>query len=385
MAARRVPACLRGVFAGAGSDGLNEPAVAAEIVRLAGKPAADVSVAYLGTATYDLPGPRERQTGQLAKMGCRIADVALTPHGRAWPSDTVAKQAAVTVATADVLLVSGGNTLFAVDTWRLLGIDQAMTAAMHRGAVLTGGSAGAICWFEGGHSDSADPDTYQAAMRAAAAAAAAAAESGAGGATAADESSAAPAAGEAAKPWRYVRVPGLGYLPGLVCPHYDKVQSNGVPRASDFQGMLRRHAAERGVCIDHWAALVVDGGRYSVLRVPGKGGSVRYTDVGGNDGANAPTNAVGDGAAGTASVPAEFAEGQTGVPGVWLAEAEGDDVRRWVPPDAGIVDSLLRRPNGDGDVDSLLRPPNGDGIVEDPACCDCRRANPIVTAPAPSQ
>lgn len=32
---------------------------------------------------------------------------------------------------------------------------------MESGAVLTGGSAGAICWFDGGHSDSMDPATYK--------------------------------------------------------------------------------------------------------------------------------------------------------------------------------------------------------------------------------
>jgi dipeptidase E len=30
--------------------------------------------------------------------------------------------------------------------------------------ILSGGSAGAICWFNGGHSDSMDPATYKNAM-----------------------------------------------------------------------------------------------------------------------------------------------------------------------------------------------------------------------------
>jgi dipeptidase E len=59
-------------------------------------------------------------------------------------------------------------------------------------------------------------------------------------------------------------VPCLGFLPGLVCPHHDKVQSNGVLRAIDFDAMLLRHAGEQGICIDHWAALCVDGDAYEV-------------------------------------------------------------------------------------------------------------------------
>jgi hypothetical protein len=49
-----------------------------------------------------------------------------------------------------------------------------------------------------------------------------------------------------------------------VCPHHDKVQSNGVLRAIDFDAMLLRHEGEQGICIDHWAALCVDGDAFEV-------------------------------------------------------------------------------------------------------------------------
>lgn len=149
-----------------------------------------------------------------------------------------------------------GNTLFAVDRWVRLGLKDMLRQAMLRGAVLTGGSAGAICWFEGGHSDSMDPDTYKSKMLAAA--------TDAGG----DESSTAPAAGAAAKPWEYIRVDGLGFLPGLVCPHHDKTQSNGVLRASDFDQMLLRHSSELGIGIDHWAGSIECKGRCAGPQLP---------------------------------------------------------------------------------------------------------------------
>ena len=53
------------------------------------------------------------------------------------------------VAGADVILVSGGNTLYAMDLWKAVGLVSLLQEAMERGAVLTGGSAGAICWFDG--------------------------------------------------------------------------------------------------------------------------------------------------------------------------------------------------------------------------------------------
>ena len=45
-------------------------------------------------------------------------------------------------------------------------------------------------------------------------------------------------------------------------------------RAADFDEMLKRHSGERGICIDHFAALVVEGEKYSVLSPEGKPGSV---------------------------------------------------------------------------------------------------------------
>jgi peptidase E len=44
-----------------------------------------------------------------------------------------------------------------LDVWRRQGVDQLMHQALARGAVLTGGSAGGLCWFEGGTTDSFGP------------------------------------------------------------------------------------------------------------------------------------------------------------------------------------------------------------------------------------
>ena len=60
--------------------------------------------------------------------------------------------------------------------------------------------------------------------------------------------------------WKYVHVSGLEFTPGLVCPNYDRVQSNGVLQAADFDGMMRRHPAEARIGINHWAVVEVEGG-----------------------------------------------------------------------------------------------------------------------------
>jgi dipeptidase E len=35
---------------------------------------------------------------------------------------------------------------------------------MQNGTIMAGGSCGAMCWFDGGHSDSADPASFRKAM-----------------------------------------------------------------------------------------------------------------------------------------------------------------------------------------------------------------------------
>lgn len=49
---------------------------------------------------------------------------------------------------------------------------------------------------------------------------------------------------EVPKEWDYIRVDGLGFIPGLCCPHHDRIQSNGILRANDFDEMLLRHPTE---------------------------------------------------------------------------------------------------------------------------------------------
>jgi len=58
----------------------------------------------------------------------------------------------------DVIVVGGGNTANMLAIWRLHSVDRALRAAYDDGTVLTGWSAGCICWFEGGTTDSFTPE-----------------------------------------------------------------------------------------------------------------------------------------------------------------------------------------------------------------------------------
>lgn len=216
---------------------------------MTGKSAAQTRVLYLGTASYDKARNFDNQVGPFRDAdGCAsVTHLKLTDLA-ACPSKAALHRA---VDASDVIAVSGGNTLFAMTRWRKLGLDAMLKRAMARGAVLCGGSAGAICWFNGGHSDSRDPATLRRPNP--------------------------NLSAKAKKNWDYIRVQCLGFVPGvLCCPHHDSTQSNGVPRASSFDDMLRAaRPREVGIGIDNNAALVIDGKSYCVLSLDGNGGCVK--------------------------------------------------------------------------------------------------------------
>ncbi|KAK7195137.1 Peptidase family S51 [Novymonas esmeraldas] len=309
---------IRAVLGGSGADAFNEDAVVERLLGLVPAARTDrgrqIQVAYLGTATYDLLEPQAKQTGGLARRGCHVRAIQVSDPALA---QLPAGDAAYLREEADIIIVSGGNTLYAVERWERLGLDALLRdLAGRRGAgerevVLAGGSAGAICWFTAGHSRSADPATFRTAMLAKAAAA--------------EESVASetPATTEAPKEegtWSYIRVHGLDVLPGLLCPHYDVAQGDrAVRREEDFAAMMLRHPTERGIALDHWATLVLPGdGSYEVLAVPGH---TRHS------GAGEP-------------------EGQASAPGLFVLEVDGDGALQ------------RRRADGTGSLAQLLRPVN---------------------------
>ena len=342
---RVAPHLIKAVIGGSGSDAFNEPAVAAATVKLTGldRTPADVSVAYLGTATYDLEPARLRQTAQFTQLGCNV--IAINVAGPEFDAAVAAASCPLEYARAiegaSIVLVSGGNTLFAVQRWRRLGIDAMLHRAASRGCVLAGGSAGAICWFDGGHSDSMDPTSYRAATLASVL-------------VESPSAALASATTNTAASWKYIRVSGLGFLPGFMCPHYDKTQSNGILRAVDFETMHRdRHANERGVGLDHWCVLIMHEGRTELMSLPGKEGSEAVVISEGNNGDSPPRH--------------EWKADRSGRPGCWLL-----DVRDGVQVRTSLAQGLAE---GSADVSAVLREPTG-SPAGDPLEDICLAENP---------
>lgn len=310
---------VKGFFAGSGVDAFGEASVVDRVLLLTGLfdmekkvLTAPVRVAYIGTATYDIPKHRDEQTKWFLSRGCTVGEVRVGDVSR---PTSVDQEELVFLGQAHVILVSGGNTLFAVRRWEETGLDVCLRVLAMRGVVLAGGSAGAICWFTSGHSDSADPSTFAASMLPATCGDAVAEHKAQddNNANTNTKGTVQEKKQQENTSWSYVRVHGLDLLPGLLCPHYDVYQSNGVLREEDFNEMMKRHPTERGIGIDHWAALVLPGdGTYEVFSVPGKGRR----------------------------------DHSAATPAVYVKDVVDGQVCTLVMPEKGRVSELLRQPSG---------------------------------------
>lgn len=58
------------------------------------------------------------------------------------------------ISEQDAIFVGGGNTKSMLAVWRDWGLDIILEDAYQRGVVMSGVSAGAICWFQNGLTDS---------------------------------------------------------------------------------------------------------------------------------------------------------------------------------------------------------------------------------------
>ncbi len=105
-------------------------------------------VCFVPTASGDSAGYVERFYASFNKLECEPSHLTLfNPH--TWTEDLEPF-----LAQQDVLYFGGGNTKNALALWREWNLELLLRAAYERGAILAGLSAGAICWFEQGSTDS---------------------------------------------------------------------------------------------------------------------------------------------------------------------------------------------------------------------------------------
>lgn len=104
---------------------------------------------YIGTASEDAEGYIQNIHVVFEKMNCEVKELSLTKL-------TYNNQQIDDLLTwADLIYVGGGDTRSMMDTWKKYNLDKKLQNIYDKdSAVLVGISAGAICWFYCGHSDS---------------------------------------------------------------------------------------------------------------------------------------------------------------------------------------------------------------------------------------
>jgi len=156
------------------------------------------SVLFLPTASGDADAYVLRFYTAFSGLPCRPSHLSLfrrTPDLRAC------------LLSQDVIYVGGGNTKSMLGVWREWGLPEILREAWSAGVVLAGISAGAICWFEQGLTDSFDGDL---------------------------------------RPLQC-----LGFLRGSCCPHYD----GEAARRPTYHQLVRRGDLLPGFAIDDGVAL----------------------------------------------------------------------------------------------------------------------------------
>lgn len=112
-------------------------------------PKTNHNLLFIGTASYDNAGYIERMKMTFEPFGCQVEALCLV--SKKYTNDEVDEL----LFWADIIYVGGGDTDYMMKVWKTYGLNQKLRDIyMKDTAVLSGISAGAICWFNCGHSDS---------------------------------------------------------------------------------------------------------------------------------------------------------------------------------------------------------------------------------------
>jgi peptidase E len=106
-------------------------------------------VCYVPTATGDAARAVEACTARFAQRPAPVELTALTLFTQPSVPDVRAH-----LLAQDVILVEGGSVVNLMAVWRAHGLPAILRQCWEQGVVLTGTSAGSLCWHTGGPTDS---------------------------------------------------------------------------------------------------------------------------------------------------------------------------------------------------------------------------------------
>ncbi|EDZ59795.1 peptidase E [Candidatus Pelagibacter sp. HTCC7211] len=160
------------------------------------------NIGFLGTASKDDNEKVEKFYKKFDNSNSELSHFNLTSSVNGFSDWLLSK---------DLVYVGGGNTSFMLEIWRKNNFEQVFKIAYEKGTILSGVSAGAVCWFDWILSDSM---------------------------------------GQGFKPLK-----GISILEGSCTPH-----SSNIERINEFEMNIKNNKLPKGIAIDDGVAVVfIDG------------------------------------------------------------------------------------------------------------------------------
>jgi len=166
-------------------------------------------ILFIPTASSDAQGYWKTFDDYFSSLGAKPSVLKLVNDP---PSQDIIENE---ILSADAIYVGGGNTQKMLQIWKDTGTDKVLKDAYEKGIVMSGLSAGAICWFQFGSSDSPsfnNPEDKQ-----------------------------------------LILLPSLGFVPGLFSPHHlrEPFRNEQLPR------LIQESGQKTGFAVDDQVALVI--------------------------------------------------------------------------------------------------------------------------------
>lgn len=107
-------------------------------------------VCFILTASGDNTGYLSKSYAAMNGLNCDVTHLQLFTQPNAPVRDHI--------LNSDLIWVGGGSVANLLALWNLHGVDVALREAYERGIILGGVSAGSLCWYQGGPTDSFGPE-----------------------------------------------------------------------------------------------------------------------------------------------------------------------------------------------------------------------------------
>ncbi|MDR1026587.1 MAG: peptidase E [Lactobacillus sp.] len=187
-----------------------------EIIKLSGQK--NPTLCFIPTASMDSKSYTKIIKYHFGKsLGCKVKVLNLVTNPPSF--DKIEK----IIMGADIIYVGGGNTRMMIEFWHKLGVDKVLKRAYDGGKVMCGLSAGAICWFKFGNSDSNKI--------------------------------------EFGKEKSMIKVSALGWIDAVLCPHYDAE----AERKPSLKEMMKKEKKLKSIALDNCAAIEIIDDKFRVI------------------------------------------------------------------------------------------------------------------------